>query len=56
MNGPSRNVCAVAAPWYGLVGLMAVVALAAVWRRRLRRRGARIAADEARMEPRPVVY
>jgi hypothetical protein len=56
MNAPSWSVCAVARPWYGLVGLMAVVALAAAWRRRLRGRGARIAADEARMEPRPVVY
>jgi hypothetical protein len=40
----------------GLVGLAALLALAAARRARLRRRGARIAADEARMEPKPVVY
>jgi hypothetical protein len=43
-------------PWIGLVGLAALLALAAAWRARFRRRGARIAAAEARMEPKPVVY
>jgi hypothetical protein len=38
------------------MGLVAIAALAAMWRTRLRRRGARVAADEARMRPTPVVY
>jgi hypothetical protein len=46
----------VSRPWHALVGVVALLALAAAWRTRLRRRGARIAADEARMEPTPVVY
>ena len=41
----------------GLVGLMAALAVAvATWWVRRRRAGSRIAAAEARMEPRPVVY
>jgi MYXO-CTERM domain-containing protein len=42
--------------WPALVGTLALVALALAWRTRLRRRSARIQADEARMEPIPVVY
>ena len=43
--------------WYEIIGMAAIVALGvAVWRGRHRRRGARIAAEEARMEPAPVVY
>ena len=43
--------------WYGFIGLAAAVALtAATWGSRRRRRSDRIVADEARMEPRPVVY
>ena len=47
-----------AAPlWVGLIGLAAVVVAVATARRlRLRRRGARLAATEARMAPTPVVY
>jgi hypothetical protein len=43
-------------PWLALAGALALLALAAAWRTRLRRRGARIVTDEARMEPIPVVY
>jgi hypothetical protein len=43
-------------PWQALVGVLALLALTVAWRTRLRRRGARIQADEARMEPIPVVY
>ncbi len=43
-------------PWLALAGALALLALAAAWRTRLRRRGTRIEADEARMEPIPVVY
>jgi MYXO-CTERM domain-containing protein len=43
-------------PWPALVGAVALLALAVAWRTRLRRRSARIQADEARMEPIPVVY
>jgi hypothetical protein len=44
-------------PWSEILGVAVIVALAvAVWRGRHRRRGARIAAEEARMEPAPVVY
>ncbi len=44
-------------PWFEILGVAAIVALAvAVWRGRHRRRGLRIAAEEARMEPAPVVY
>jgi hypothetical protein len=44
-------------PWYEILGVAAIVALAvAVWRGRHRRKGARIAAEEARMEPSPAVY
>lgn len=44
--------------WYGVIGLVVVVAAAVTtaWQIGLRRRGARIAAAEARMEPTPVVY
>ena len=41
----------------GIIALAAVGALAvAAWRGRHRRKGARIAAEEARREPAPVVY
>ena len=41
----------------GIVALAAAGALAvAAWRGRHRREGARIAAEETRMEPAPVVY
>ena len=44
-------------PRLGIVALAAAGALmVAAWHGRHRRRGARIAADEARMEPDPVVY
>jgi hypothetical protein len=43
--------------WYGILGLVAVAAaVTTAWRIGLRRRGAQIAAAEARMEPNPVVY
>jgi hypothetical protein len=42
-------------PWHGLVGLAAAIVLAWLVDRR-RSKGARIMADEARMEPTPVVY
>jgi hypothetical protein len=41
---------------YALIGVVVAVALTAAWQSRLRRRGAQVAADEARMEPTPVVY
>jgi hypothetical protein len=42
---------------HGLVGVAAALAVAAAaWWVRRRRAGHRIAAAEARMEPRPVVY
>jgi hypothetical protein len=40
----------------GIAGLALMVVLAAAWATRRRGRGERIAAAEARMEPRPVVY
>ena len=47
----------VARLWYGVIGLVAVAAaVTTAWRIGLRRRGARIAAAETRMEPTPVVY
>lgn len=43
-------------PWRALAGLVGCLAFAVVWATRLRRRSARIQADEARMKPTPVVY
>jgi Family of unknown function (DUF6335) len=52
-----ENLLGMKRSWYEIIGMAAIVVLAVgLWRGRHRRRGARIAAEEARMEPSPVVY
>jgi hypothetical protein len=56
-NLDPRRGLEVGRPWYPVVGVVALIALAAaLWRNRRWQTSARIAAREAGLEPKPVVY